>query len=259
MPAAVVGGRKIFYATGGMTGEDWPVVYVHGAGGTAHVWKNQLGIRVPGFCQAALELPGHGRSEGSGAKDVAVYRDFVRDFLQAVFGRPAVLVGHSMGGAIAMSFALAYPGWLKGLVLVGTGARLRVAPAVLEAALEPERSAALLRFSYSPGTPEEVREEAEKEFGLTPPEVRYNDFLACDSFDVMGRLREIKMPVLVVCGEDDQLTPVKYARYLQENIPGARLVLVPGAGHMVMWEQPEQVNAAIAGFLAELAGRSRAS
>lgn len=256
MPFARVKGAAIYYETGGGEDGSRAVVYVHGAGGTAHIWKNQLGIRVPGYRQVAVELPGHGRSEGEGAKDIGVYRDFVRDFVETVFGAPVVLAGHSMGGAIAMSFALAYPEWLKGLILVGTGARLRVTPPILEAALDPEKGATLLRYAYSPKTPEEVRQEAEKEYGLTPVTVRYNDFLACDSFDVMGRIREIRTPALVVCGEEDQMTPVKYARYLEENIPGARLALVPAAGHMVMWEQPEPLNRAIAGFLAELAGRA---
>ena len=69
----------------------------------------------------------------------------------------------------------------------------------------------------------------------------------------MDRLGGFRTPTLILCGEDDVLTPVKYSRYLEANIPGARLVVVPAAGHMVMWEQPEAVNRALAEFLSGLA------
>ncbi|MEW6274902.1 MAG: alpha/beta hydrolase [Bacillota bacterium] len=256
MPEALVNGLRISYEVSGGEAGTSPtaVIYIHGSGGTGYVWKNQLQIRVPGFCQAAVDLPGHGRSEGAGAGSIEEYRDFMRDFAAAVFGAPVVLAGHSMGGAVAMSCALAYPEYLKGLILVGTGARLRVAPAVLEAAQDDQKSAALLSYAYSPKTPRAVVREAEKEYFLTPAQVRHRDFLACDRFDVMDRVKEIRVPTLVVCGEDDVLTPVKYSRYLEANIPGARLAVIPGAGHMVMWEQPEPVNGAITEFLRTLAG-----
>lgn len=253
MPEALVNGLRIHYETGGEAAPPaTPVIYIHGSGGTGHVWRNQLQIRVPGFCQVAVDLPGHGRSAGAGAQSIAGYRDFMRAFAGTVFGAPVVLAGHSMGGAVAMTFALNYPGDLKGLILVGTGARLRVAPAVLEAAHDAEKSAALRGYAYSPKTVPSVVQEAEQEYSLTPAQVRHNDFLACDRFDIMDRVKEIRTPALVVCGEDDALTPVKYSRYLEANIPGSCLVVIPAAGHMVMWEQPALVNQAIAEFLAVL-------
>ncbi|MCL6447528.1 MAG: alpha/beta hydrolase [Armatimonadetes bacterium] len=254
MPEALVNGLRISYEISGEEAGTSPtaVIYIHGSGGTGYVWKNQLRVRVPGFCQVTVDLPGHGRSAGAGARTIEEYSSFIRDFARAVFGAPVVLAGHSMGGAVAMSFALVYPEYLKGLILAGTGARLRVAPAVLEAVQDPEKSAALRGYAYSPKTSPAVVEEAEKEADLTPAQVRYNDFLACDRFDIMDRVKEIRVPTLVVCGEDDVLTPVKYSRYLEANIPGARLAVIPAAGHMVMREQPEEVNKAIAEFLATL-------
>jgi len=255
LPEALVNGLRISYEISGEEAGISPtaVIYIHGSGGTGYVWKNQLRVRAPGFCQAAVDLPGHGRSAGAGARTIEGYSNFIRDFVQTVFGAPVVLAGHSMGGAVALSFALSYPEALKGLILAGTGARLRVAPAVLEAAQDEQKSAALRGYAYSPKTPPAVVQEAEQEAALTPAPVRYGDFLACDRFDVMGRLGEIRVPALVICGEDDALTPPKYARYLEANLPGARLAIIPAAGHMVMWEQPEAVNAAIAGFLQTVA------
>jgi pimeloyl-ACP methyl ester carboxylesterase len=77
----------------------------------------------------------------------------------------------------------------------------------------------------------------------------YGDFLACDAFDVMDRLGEVKQRTLIVCGEDDRMTPLRYARTLAERMPEARLEVLPGAGHMAMLEQPQRVNKLIIGFL----------
>jgi pimeloyl-ACP methyl ester carboxylesterase len=83
-----------------------------------------------------------------------------------------------------------------------------------------------------------------------PPEVLHGDFVACDAFDVLGHLAGIAAPALVLCGTQDYLTPLKYSTYLRDQIPGATLHLVEGAGHMVMVEQPESVSRALASFLA---------
>jgi pimeloyl-ACP methyl ester carboxylesterase len=84
------------------------------------------------------------------------------------------------------------------------------------------------------------------------PPVIFNDFKACDHFDIRSRLPEIKLPTLVLCGEEDQLTPVKYSRYLHENMSTSRLVLIPHAGHMAMAEQPDKMNTALETFLNSL-------
>jgi pimeloyl-ACP methyl ester carboxylesterase len=65
----------------------------------------------------------------------------------------------------------------------------------------------------------------------------------------MDHVHEIALPTLILCGEEDRMTPLKYSEYLRDRIPGARLVVIPRAGHMVMLEQPRAVNEAIAEFL----------
>ena len=91
------------------------------------------------------------------------------------------------------------------------------------------------------------------------PAVMLNDLLACDRFDVMAEVHSIKLPTLVICGRDDELTPVKYAHYLASQIEGSREVIVPGTAHWVLTEKPKAVNRAIESFLAELAGAQRVS
>ena len=156
-----------------------------------------------------------------------------------------------MGGAISQTLALDSSGCVVGLVLVATGARLRVAPAILEGIRSDfERSAELVtRFAWSQGTPPMLTELGRQALLETGSDVLLGDFTACDRFDVMRRLKEIEAPTLVIVGSADQLTSVKYTRFLVEHISGARLVIIEGAGHMVMLERPAEVAKAVQQFL----------
>jgi pimeloyl-ACP methyl ester carboxylesterase len=102
------------------------VVFVHGAGGTLEQWHFQLPHLGPRWNTLAMDLPGHGESQGNGYRTIEDYRDFVRDLLDTLGITRSVLVGHSMGGGIVQRFALAYPAGLAAVVLVGTGARLTI-------------------------------------------------------------------------------------------------------------------------------------
>jgi pimeloyl-ACP methyl ester carboxylesterase len=207
--------------------------------------------RLPGATVYTLDLPGHGRSGGRGRDTVAGYAEVVVAFLDAVGIERAIVVGHSMGGAIAQTLALDSADRVAGLALVATGARLRVAPAILDGIRSDFEQAARLitRFAWSPETPPAMTERGRKTLLETDPDVVWGDFAACDRFDAMERLGEIKAPTLIVAGSADQLTPVKYARFLAERILEARCVIVEGAGHMVMLERPAEVTAAVESFI----------
>ena len=161
-----------------------------------------------------------------------------------------------MGGAIAQTLALARPEHLAGLILIGTGARLRVLPRLVE--LLRERSAEGLRLirdlSFAAGAPPDGVEAVERVLREGAPLVTLGDYLACDRFDVRDRLTGIRTPTLVVTGTEDRLTPLTRGRFLADTIPGARLVEIPAAGHFPQLERPGPVNAAIREFLAGLGG-----
>jgi len=251
MPYTNVAGEKIFYVhhRGDPKGQR-ALVFVHGAGGSHLNWPPQL-RRLAGAHTYALDLPGHRQSEGQGRTSISAYADFVATFLETLDLEQVTLVGHSMGGATALDFALRYPEGLAGLVLVGSGARLRVAPAILNGIHRDFQAAVRLicDYGFSLDAPEQLKREGRRQMGQTHPEVLYGDFAACDAFDVMDRLGEIGCPTLAICGTADRLTPPKYSTYLRDNIPAAQLVLIEGAGHMVMLEQPEAVSRAIADFI----------
>jgi pimeloyl-ACP methyl ester carboxylesterase len=236
-----------------------PLVLLHGAGGTHRHWPEEVRT-LPGRRVLALDLPGHGGSPGPSSTSIGAYAGGVLAALDALEIPSAVLAGHSMGGAVALTVTLEAPSRVAGLVLVGTGAKLRVSPFVLQATADPAALAAsagtMCDYAFGPGAGAALRREFTEGLLAAAPGVAHGDFRACDAFDVMARLGELRAPTLVLCGTEDRLTPPKYAELLRDRIPGARLELVPGAGHMVMLEAPARVAAAIGGFLSSLPASS---
>jgi pimeloyl-ACP methyl ester carboxylesterase len=251
MPFLTVAGARAYYVhRRPVPASRPPVVFIHGAGGTHQHWLYQV-RDLPDAPSYAVDLPGHGRSEGSGRDSIAAYGDWLVAFLDAAGVERAVLVGHSMGGGIAQDVALRYPSRLAGLGLIATGARLRVAPAILDGLRrEPQATVQLIcDWVYGPETPAEVARQGRRQMAAIPPEVFLGDFVACDTFDVMDRVSQIAGPALVLCGTQDLMTPLKYSTYLRDHIHGATLRQVEGAGHMVMIERPEAVVQALVAFL----------
>jgi pimeloyl-ACP methyl ester carboxylesterase len=236
-------------------GETPPVVLIHGAGGTHLHWPAQI-RRLPGFRIYALDLPGHGQSEGRGHQTIEAYCQSIIQWLESIDIFRAVFVGHSMGGAIALTLALKHPERVIALGLVGTGARLRVAPVILENAANPTTFPvavkAIIERAFTSESDPRLVELAAQRMQTTRPAVLHGDFVACNAFDMMENVRKIRVPSLVICGQDDQLTPVRYAQYLADQIPRAELNLIPNAGHMVMLEQPQATAEALSNFLSTL-------
>jgi pimeloyl-ACP methyl ester carboxylesterase len=188
-------------------------------------------------------------------KTIPEYREFLKDFLGVLGAERIVLGGHSLGGGIAQDFALRYPEKLRAILLIGTGARLRVLPEALERLRQMAEGKIEPRFDpwgFSPGATPESVSEGEREWAKTSPRVRYDDMAACDQFDIMKEVDQIRLPTLMICGRDDRLTPVKYSEYLKGKIPGSKMEIVEGAGHMVMLEAAEAFSRMILTFLRSL-------
>jgi pimeloyl-ACP methyl ester carboxylesterase len=229
-----------------------PAILIHGAGGQHLFWPAQL-RRLHDQRIFAPDLPGHGKSTGLGHHTIADYVSVLLEFIRSLNLSTVVLVGHSMGGAIALDFAAREPRRVLGLVLVGSGARLRVAPDLLRttSAIEtfPEAVRLLTERSFAPRTDARLKELAARRLAETRPPVLHGDLLACDAFDASGRLAAIAAPTLIVCGAADQMTAPVQSAYLREHIAGSRLEMVPDAGHMVMLEKPEVVAQLLSTFL----------
>jgi pimeloyl-ACP methyl ester carboxylesterase len=256
MPTVEIQGRSLVYLGGpGPSPAALPLVCLHGAGGSAAMWTQLhagLASEQPVF---ALDLPGHGRSAPFvEAASLDRYAGVVRDALDALGLARAVLVGHSMGGAVALLVALAVPERVAGLILVGTAARLRVAPAILEG-IGRDPAAAVERIcamAYGPSAPGELVARGVAEMRPVPPAVLEGDFRACDGFDVRSRVGAIAAPALVLVGSEDVMTPPRFAAELASPLPAARLETVQGAGHMLPVEAGARLVALARPFLASL-------
>lgn len=222
------------------------VFYIHGSGYTQDSFRAQ----AEEFSGSdALSLPGH--PQGEPLTSVGDMAEWFDKYIQWTGVDKAVVAGNSLGGAIAMVWALQHPDRVAGLILIGTGARLRVGQQIFDM-LDREWPASIPKFAeyaVSPEAPAALRERVEQWHRTVGQKATRADYAACNEFDIMSRLSEITAPTLILVGSEDALTPPKYARYLKENIAGSTLVEVPGAGHIVMAQRPDAVNAAIGKFL----------
>ena len=176
-------------------------------------------------------------------------------YLQDRQYKDLVLAGHSLGGGIALAYALKYAECIKGVILLGSGLRLRVYPDFLkvleEAQAKPEHFEQMI-FTFHQNLDPELNRIMTRCVLENGPAVMLNDMRACDQFDVMGREKEFNVPILAICGTDDVMTPPKYSYFVEKNIPSARAVVIKGGTHLVFAEKPNQVNRTIEGFLSEL-------
>jgi pimeloyl-ACP methyl ester carboxylesterase len=235
--------------------EKLPVVLIHGAGGTHLFWPSEV-RRLHGFRVYALDLPGHGKSAGRGQQSITAYAGSVIDWLAALDMHRAVFIGHSMGGAIVQTIALDYPEHVLGLGLVGSAAKLPVNPQLLDDSANPTTFhlaiESIVSWSFGPDVPKSLVEMAGKRFSEVRPSVLQGDLIACDAFDVTDRVMDIVQPALVICGSEDKMTPSRNSQFLADTLPAARLEIIPGAGHMVMIEKPQEVADRLRKFLADI-------
>ncbi len=253
MPKIKISGSDIYYRSNRrrIDPERETLLFIHGAGGSSFIWRAQFDFFRQEYQIILLDLPGHGGSGGKGESSIDAYRDFVREFLDIFPLRSVWVIGHSMGGAIAMSLALKGPGDFSGLILVGTGAKLRVAPLIFQA-LEGDFEIAVkqsVQFSFAKNASRELMDTHIKEMLKASPEVMLNDFRACDKFDIREELPNIELPTLIICGDEDQLTPPRYSEYLRDRIKNSQLNIINGAGHMAAAEKPGEFNSTLGQFL----------
>jgi pimeloyl-ACP methyl ester carboxylesterase len=247
----------LYYEVHGGGSELPPLVFLHGAGGNRLLWP--VGLRRLAGCRAyTVDLPGHGRSPAAVVDSIAGYADRVAAWREAAGVSRPLVVGHSMGSAVALTWALDDPKALAGLALIGAGPRLPVNPALLEGASQaatfPSVVDQILAWSFSRQAPRRLVDLVRRRMLEAGPTVLFRDLQACNAFDVLDRLGEIRVPTLLVVGTEDRMTPPRLSEALLGAMPRARLERVESAGHMVMLEQPEAVGEIL---LASLKGQLR--
>ncbi len=232
------------------------IVFVHGAGSNGHTWHRQIEAFGGKHSPIALCLPGHGRSAGvEGLRTVHDYADFVAAFLDALKIKSAVILGHSMGGAIAMDLGLRHAARVDALILSCTAPKFNVTPDRIEGLRAITMGRAPQAFNtdgYSPKTAKEnfdVIREGWMEHIKTDPRVRYTYILACAQVYLREAIAKIDKPALVLAGADDKGTTPADAEFIASKIRGATTKIIADAGHYIPRERPAEYNAAIEQFV----------
>lgn len=232
-------------------GQGEKIIFIHGSGWNTRMWYNQRDYLKSSMEVILVDLPGHGKSPGDGCDSVEEYKEAVYGVIRRLNTGRCYVAGHSLGGAITMSLALSYPDAIKGVVLIGTGAKLRVLPQILEGITKDKENTVqnIVTLAFSKKASSTLKSDDFDETIKCRAEVIYKDFNACNHFNIMDFVSSLQVPALIICGTDDSLTPPKYSYYLNKEIKGSRLVLIEDAGHMVMMEKLEEVNRAIEEFV----------
>jgi pimeloyl-ACP methyl ester carboxylesterase len=235
-------------------GDRHNLILIHGAGGSYMYWPPEI-RHLPAGGILAVDLPGHGASIGDCKGRIADYAYDLMGFMDQLQIEQAVLGGHSMGSAVALRMSLDYPERVMGLILVGAGAKLGVHPQLIRDAgsreTYPRAVSQILDWSFSQVADQNLVRLAGARMMDIPPQLMLADLEACNAFDVRHEVGQITKPTLIICGQEDQMTPVKSSAFLADQIQGSRLEIIPAAGHMVMLERPRQIAGLIDQFMGE--------
>ena len=253
---------KIGYQTGsqGLDPARPTVVFVHGAGGSSWSWMGLLSAVGRKVNTLAIDLPGHGETPGRAYDSIEDYAEWLARALgelKSELGLDGrfVLAGHSMGGAISQVLDLAHPDLTAGLILLGTGCELPVNPQLLEGLrTDFEKTAALVNKWCFASDNKALKEESLKLLMLAGSETLQADFTACSRFDATRMVERIRKPTLIIVGAEDKMTPPEMSEFIRDRVAESNLEIIPGAGHMVMVEEPRRVIDLIGSFAARLFG-----
>lgn len=258
-----VRGTSIFVATGGVAFDPAKpsVMLIHGAGMDHTVWYLQArALAHHGRNVLAVDLPGHGRSDGEPLTSIGDLADWVRDFQDALGLAKAALVGHSMGALTALEAAARHPDRVEAIGLLGVAARMPVHPELLGAAKANDHLAFDLVNSWAHGRPAHVGGHAQPGLWMmggalrllerSRPGALHADLAACDAYQGAAvAAAKATCPALFVLGDIDQMSPAKKAAELAATMATARTVIIRDCGHMMMIEKPLDTTAALRGML----------
>ena len=224
------------------------LIFIHGAG----FGGDSFAAQQQAFPDAHFpNLPGHLCPGQPGS--IPEFAEFIETYARSNGLNDAVLCGHSMGGAVALETVLRARASVRGVVLLGSGAKLRVAPAMLEQLRADYQAAVaqIVKYFFADPAPERLQWAAEWMERIGAAQT-LRDFQACDTFDAVERLGEVSVPLLALTGDSDKMTPPKLAAAVADRVPGATARIIPGAGHFLMVERAAETNAEIGAFLAGL-------
>lgn len=254
-----VDGVETFATTGGKEFDPkLPlVVFLHGAGFDHSMWALfSRWFSHHGYSVLAPDLPGHGRSKGKLISSISGMADWVTRLIAVSGATKAGLVGHSMGSLIALDMAARHPDKVSALSLIGVGAAMPVSPDLLNAAKDNNHDAidmvsiwgfgfaAGLGGSQAPGL--WMMGGGQRVLERDAPGVLFSDLAACNDYkDALTAAAKVSAPTTLILGERDMMTPLKSGKQLAAAIAGSKQAVLPGAGHMLTAERPDDVLKAL--------------
>ena len=249
-----VNGKRVYGSTGGRDfdpAQD-PVIFLHGSGMDRTVWQLQTRYFAwHGRSVLAVDLPGHGKSDGPALDSIEAQADWVAALLDAAGTTQAALVGHSMGAALALETAATRPDRVSALALCGVAATMPVHPELLAAGLAGDRHAYDLITSWGFARSAHIGGHRAPGVWMTGGGLRLlergrdaavgTDLAASNAYgSAVAAAAKVRCPTLFVLGDRDRMTPPKNARPLIEAIDGAAVEIVADCGHMMMIERPDE-------------------
>ena len=259
----IIEGKKSHAATGGRKGKaDEPaVVFIHGAGMDRTAWQLQSRNIAHNGCRVfAVDLPGHGRSEGPPLKSIAEMADWVALFMDASETESAIIVGHSMGALIGLEVAARHPLKVNKLVLIGVAEKMPVHPDLLAAAKANQPLGPELVVFWGLGNNSQIGGHRQPGLWvqgasitllmLSKSGVLGNDLAASNSYqDGLKAAEKISCPVKLILSENDKMTPLNSGVKLGQAIANVGVDIIPNCGHMIMLERSEEVYKSMKGFV----------
>ncbi|MBV9565317.1 MAG: alpha/beta fold hydrolase [Bradyrhizobium sp.] len=239
-----------------------PLMFLHGIGGAARGWRDQLAFFGERYHAVAWDMPGYGRSAPLAKVNIATLADALQDFLTAIGAVRPILVGHSIGGMIVQQWLVKYPEAAAAVVLAQTSPAFGKPDgdwqtSFIDARLGPldrgetmQALAPMLVKELVGDDPDPRGMEMARECMASVPEASYRAMmLALLGFDRREALKDIKVPTLVLSGSKDKNAPAPMMAKMASYIPAATYVELEGAGHLVNLERPKIFNAALDRFL----------
>ena len=232
-----------------------PVILIHGAGSSHLCWPAEI-RRLRDANVYAIDLPGHGKSPGTAQHFVAGYQKSLIDFIEELKQNRVFLVGHSLGAAIALRFALDHPQHVAGLVCISSAASFNIDPTFINLFRSPITQKTTLELLQAYFAPQYGNKQWYSNLLKSLPTVRnslwYADFRASEHFDLRNKLHQIQTPTLVLSGLEDPLVSVFDAAYLARQLPEGKFIPYQHHGHMLMLEDPIRVANQIHRFFMNL-------
>ena len=275
MPFCDTSAGRLHFTHNGVVTAGPHLVLIHGAGGEVRCWpatwrlasgaQASVGLsvsrdpaRITNHSVYAIDLPGHGRSPGTALESIDDLADIIEQFLAAENLDNTVIVGHSMGGAIALTIAARNNPCVIGQIIVASAARIGVTDEILNGlGRDFEKTVDfIVKYSFDRTAPPFFPRKARDYTHAAGPDTTHADFLACSTFDMRADLATITLPTLVIAAENDRMIPMKHSQALADGLPHANLTAIPACGHYPHLDRTALVEKPIAAFCAGLAANA---